>query len=184
MFQGSTFRPSAAEGFMPQVRLAGTQLIRSERAQGFYPIVSLGQDTQPAHVWHDRVMDALERYESLKCSIAITDETAREEITAWLGSPDTPGAPEYLYARVKEDSSSFAREGVSAYNDESRQARLTELEAVNGQFNAKVVEAVIQAHGKLPETTTSGAASTDQASDLTVPALIGTGAITLALLLS
>jgi len=179
MFQGSTFRPSAAEGFMPAVQLQGTRLIQAQRSQGFYPSVRMGQDTQTAQAWFERAKKALERYETLKSrSALISDKTARETVLAGLGKSDVAGSPENRYMLVKDDfTGAVAQEGVGAFNVESRQKRVSDLEAYNDQFGAKV-DAAVKTYG------IDSAPATTENPDMTVPILIGAGAITLALLLS
>jgi hypothetical protein len=199
MFQASTFRPIQAQGFMPQVRLASAQQIQSRQAQafypatrlgqqvrderGFYPQVSLGQqDTDTAQAWYKRAKDAIAQYEFLASRLpTIASKSERDAITTWLGSATVPGTPQYRYTTVKSDfTEDVAAEGVGAYNVDRRQNRVVELEEYNDAFNAKLMAAGAQTYGRFE--VPGAPAPTAPATDLTVPILVGAGAIALALI--
>lgn len=200
MFQPTAFRPIQGGGFLPPVALqgVGAQRVQARRAQAFYPTVnlgqalpaeqgflpqvSLGQDLQTAQSWYERAKKSIARFEFLRQRVgAIANKTEREAIITWMGNASVPGTPEYRYTTVKSDfTSDVAREGVGAYNVERRQGRIEELEEFNDELNTKV-EAAIRTYGELP----TPASPQPQAAgpDLTVPILVGAGAIALALIL-
>lgn len=203
MFQPATFQPMKGLGFLPPVNMTGqgTRQVQMRRAQAFYPTVnlgqplpaqegflpqvSLGQDLQTAQAWYERAKKAIARFEFLSSRVgAIANKTERENIITWLGSASVPGTPQYRYATVKSDfTSDVAREGVGAYNVERRQNRVAELEDFNDEFNTKV-EAAIRTYGELPTPQQpQQPQQPTQMPDLTVPILVGAGAIALALIL-
>lgn len=183
MFQGSAFQPIKASGFLPQVRLAGGQIIQARQSQAFYPAVTMGQDSQTAQAWYERAKKAIDRYAFLKSRVAvIANKTEREAIITWLGNATVPGTPEYRFSTVKSDfTDDVAREGVGAYNVERRQGRIVELEEFNDDFDVKVKNA-IQTYGELPAVPTQPGQQQAAAPDLTVPILVGAGVIALGLI--
>jgi hypothetical protein len=117
----------------------------------------------------------------------IANKTEREAIITWLGTPAVSGSPEERFATVQSDFvQDVAAEGVGAYNVERRQNRISKLEDFNDQLDIKV-NAALQTYGGLPQdikaAPTAPGAPAAAAPDLTVPLLIGAGAIALALIL-
>jgi hypothetical protein len=204
MFQASAFRPISGGGFLPQLRLSGALAVQSRQAQafypaanlgqaprddrGFYPQVGLGQDTQTAQSWYERAKKSMDRYKFLSSRVGtIANKTEREAILTWLGQPNVAGSPAERYVTVLSDfTQDVAAEGVGAYNVERRQNRVEKLEEFNDQLDVKV-KAAVQTYGELPGQPaapgTPAAAAAAAGPDLTVPILIGAGAIALALIL-
>jgi len=166
--------------FLPQVR------VNSMSGRGRF----LGQ--APAE-WYRRAKAALARFEGLVArSNQIANRTSRENILAWVGDSANPATPAYRYATVLSDVSldveRYTPPNVDAYQVERRQKRVTALEEINSEFNDRVGEAervygVLPAPVQLPGTerivTVPGAAGPN----LTLPILIGAGAIAAAVLL-
>jgi len=93
----------------------------------------LGQDQAE---WNRRAQEAYGKYGALlRRTDAITDQAARDEIKAWLGRNDVPGAPAERYKAVSD-----AIEAGAGWNALS-QKRVADLEDTVRDFEAKVKDA-------------------------------------------
>jgi hypothetical protein len=178
---GNGFRPSLFESSVVQ----GT---------GFHPTLSggywLGLTGQE---WYLRAKTAVAKFDNLLTRTAkIASKTERDNIMAWVGTAATDTTPAYRYAAVKSDLGDVETStppGVSNYETERRQNRITKLEDFNKEFETKVVNAET-VHGRLTEPAviqresilTPGAAPTG--TNWTLPILVGAGALGIALVVT
>lgn len=153
------------------------------------PILSGGNYRmgQTAQEWYDRARKAVARFDALLARARqIAAPIERNNLLAWVGNGGTIGDPAYARNYVDQDSTvDVAREGIGAYNLPRRQNRVAELESINGDFNDKV-ELAEQRGGILPAGQIEIRERLVQvpgapAPDLTVPILVGAGALVLAL---
>lgn len=163
--------------FLPQVRMAGP----SRRYR-------MGQT--PVE-WYQRAKVAMARFEDLLARAnGVANATERGNILTWVGEASNPATPAYRYATVKSDVTldveAFTPPNYNAYQLTRRQNRVEELEELNSEFNDRVENAE-RVYGVLPPAqvierervvTVPG-----QGPDLTVPILVGAGALILALVL-
>jgi hypothetical protein len=83
--------------------------------------------------WTARAQAAIAQYDALmKRTALIQDTTSRYAILAWIGTPNTPTAPAFQYQSVKDNLAS------GGPWDSTHTTQVTNLEAVNTQFNTRV----------------------------------------------
>lgn len=173
--------------FLPSVRLAGASAPRLSAP--VYPVRSgarrftLGQTAQE---WFEKAKEEVARFEFLKGRIAAIDNRIeRENLITWLGKTDVPDTPEYRYNSVKSDlATDVAEEGVGAYNVARRQGRVSELEAINDEFEERIA-AAIQTHGeRQPPGQQPPTPTAKPTPDYTLPILGGAVLVGLAILLT
>jgi hypothetical protein len=136
--------------------------------------------------WYQRAKAAVANYEELvRRTNEVANQTARNAITSWLGSPNNPTTAAYRYRSVvsdiRTDVEGFTPPNYGAYAVERRQNRVEELEGIVEEFKNKVRAAETE-FGQLapPRTVTVPGAG----ADLTVP-IIGAGiAVAAAIVLS
>lgn len=138
--------------------------------------------------WYQRAKAAIAAYEDLvRRTNEIANQTARNQITSWLGSPNNPTSPAYRYrsvvSDVQTDVEGFTPPNYGAYAVERRQNRVEELESINEDFKNKV-RAAEREFGQLPPPRERRVEVPGAAPDLTVP-IIGAGvAVAAAIVLS
>lgn len=138
---------------------------------------------QTPEAWYQRAGAALARFDFLKKQIdTIDNQSAREAIRRWLGTPDIPGTAEYRYTRVKSDYiQDVGSIGIQeTYSVSRRTGRIEELEDFNVELNDKIRSAQ-STHGTRPSPTGDRDDKQPKPTDYTVPILIGAGAVVLVL---
>ncbi len=197
--------PQLRGGFLPPIKVASSRRqpmfgqrpsfgALSGRRQLGLPRYGLGQT---AETWYQRAGSAIARFDFLKGQIASIDNIgARDAIVRWLGNPQIkdPPSPEYRYTTVVDDYVNKVGikgiEGTYGVDPESesgparRQGRIEKLESVNEVFNEKIASAQAT-HGTQPVPGGTGVIKPPaKTTNLTVPILIGAGAIALAIFAS
>ena len=180
-------RRQSMVGQQPSFGMAGRQHLAAPRYR-------MGATAQQ---WYERAQNSIARFDFLKEQVnSIDNVRARNNIVTWLGNASIDPSAEHTYVGVKDDYVNDVATkgidgtyGVGTGPDDSgpgrRQNRITKLEEFNVQLN-EMIAAVQAEHGTLPGTTPGGPSGTGvitppKALDLTVPILIGAGAIALAI---
>lgn len=152
----------------------------------------LGQPTTPEG-WYDLAKEELRIYDSLAARTArIANQSARQQIASqYIAGANDPTTAAYarnaVYADVVYDVERFVPLNYGAYAVERRQERVVRLQEFNDDFEAAVRSAE-DTYGILPEPQVITREvirerEIERAPDLTVPLLVGGGALALALIL-
>ncbi len=187
--------PQLRGGFLPPIQVASSrrQPMFGQRPT-FGGLAGRRQLGAPRHVlgqtaedWYTRARSAIARFDFLKGQIgSIDNASARAAIGTWLGDVSIDDSPEYRYNTVVYNYVTTVGEfGITGTYDDpergaSRQNRITKLEDVNEVFNERIATAQA-VHGTQPVPGVApGIKPPAKPTDLTVPILIGAGAIALA----
>jgi len=124
----------------------------ADQSRGFF---GLGAIETPSD-WYQRAKEGLAKYDDLFARVGrIADQTERQNIQNWLGSPIVDGTPanaaQQVLTDIREDVESFIPANVNAYQVSSRTEKIQKLESINHDFEAMVANASAKA-GVLPVT--------------------------------
>lgn len=133
MISGNTSRPS----------LFGSSV---QQSQGFHATMGIAVVATTPSDWYNRAKEALAKYDDLKARTSkIADQDKRKAIQDWAGSPiaqDTPAnRAQAVLTDIREDVEVFIPANVNAYQVPIRTKRIEDLEAINRDLEAMVVNA-------------------------------------------
>lgn len=157
-----------------------------QHSNGFH--VGLGSSAMnltPAD-WYHRAKEALAKYDDLKARITrIADEAERKTIQEWAGSPIVDGTPANQAQDVLTDVrevETFIPANVNAYQVPSRTKKIEDLEGVNRDLEAMIVNAEA-IHGMRPGNQGATQPAPESPGWL-VPTLVGVTAIGIAVIVT
>lgn len=185
MFQASTFRPMTGQGFLPQVHLAGVRPAAAPQASS--PV--MGYTLEEGKKFYEDAKAAVAKFDNLATQISkIVYKPTRDQLVSDYGLLEPGNKDKALYMRgtldeyVKQVEASVPLNYYVFIQDTTRpRNRLSWLTNNDVGMETAVTNAVAL-YGLTPEPQViikevSGAGGTD----LTVPILIGAGAVVLAL---
>jgi len=145
-------RPAAISGRTSRPSLFGSSV---QQSQSFHRTLGADSLTTPSD-WYDRAKEGLAKYDDLFARVnRLADQTERQNIQNWLGSPIVDGTPanaaQQVLTDIREDVESYIPANVNAYQVSSRTDKIEKLESINRDFQAMVANASAKA-GVLPVT--------------------------------
>lgn len=138
--------------------------------------------------WYHRAKEALAKYDDLKARTArIADQDERKTIQEWTGSPIVDGTPanraQAVLTDIREDVETFIPANVNAYQVPSRTKKIEDLESVNRDLEAMIVNAEA-VHGMLPGNQGAPKQPAPESPGWLVPTLVGVTAVGIAIIVT
>lgn len=174
-------RTTAISGNTSRPSLFGSSV---QQSQGFHARMGDAVTSPTPSDWYDRAKVALAKYDDLKARTAqVADQANRKTIQDWTGSPivqDTPAnRAQAVLTDIREDVESFIPANVNAYQVPVRTKRIEDLESINRDLEAMVVNAEA-IHGTLPSNQYSTQQPAPESPGWLLPIVVGVTAIGIA----
>lgn len=155
-----------------------------QQSQGFHAHMGSAVVATTPSDWYDRAKVSLAKYDDLKVRTGlIADQANRKTIQDWAGSPivqDTPAnRAQAVLTDIREDVESFIPANVNAYQVPSRTKKIEDLEGVNRDLEAMVVNAEA-VHGTLPSNQYGTQQPAPESPGWLLPVVVGVTAIGIA----
>lgn len=174
-------RPTVISGNTSRPSLFGSSV---QQSQGFHASMGVSVVATTPSDWYNRAKEALAKYDDLKVrTTKIADQTQRKMIQDWAGSPivqDTPAnMAQAVLTDIRQDVESFIPANVNAYQVPARTKKIEDLEAINRDLEAMVVNAEA-VHGTLPSNQYGTQQPASESPGWLLPIVVGVTAIGIA----